>query len=159
MGYRIGQGFDVHPFAEGRRLVLGGVDIPHSKGLAGHSDADALLHAITDAVLGALGWSDIGTWFPNTDPAIKGAPSTFFLREVWKKASAEGWTLVNCDSMILAERPKIAPFISQMKQNIAAVFDALPGDIGVKATTTEKLGFVGREEGIAASAVVLLEKK
>ena len=158
MKLRVGTGFDVHPLTTGRKLVLGAVEIPHEKGLDGHSDADALLHAVTDAVLGALGWDDIGTFFPNTDPKWKGAPSSTFLAQIWEKAEREGWSLVNCDTVILAEAPKMKPHIPQMREKLAQLFNAEAGQIGVKATTMEKLGFVGREEGIAAQAVVLLQK-
>jgi 2-C-methyl-D-erythritol 2,4-cyclodiphosphate synthase len=153
---RIGQGFDVHAFASGRKLVLGGVEIAHTKGLQGHSDADVLLHALTDAILGALSWGDIGQWFPDTSDEFRGADSKELLRRVWKKASADGWTVVNCDCTILAEQPKIGPHMDAMKAGIAPILGVGADAIGLKATTTEKLGFIGREEGIAAMAVVLL---
>ena len=154
--YRIGNGWDVHAFESGRPLVLGGVTIPHEKGLAGHSDADALLHAIADSVLGALALGDIGDMFPNNDPQWKNADSRKLLALVWEKASSAGWSLVNCDCMVLLERPKLAPHILAMREQIAKVFVAQVSQISIKATTSEGLGFVGREEGIAASSSVLL---
>lgn len=156
---RIGQGFDVHPLVDGRRLILGGVEIPHEKGLEGHSDADVLLHALTDAILGALAWGDIGQWFPNTEPQYRGADSLTLLSAVWQRAHSEGWTVVNCDCMLLAERPKVKDYLPTMQARIAERLGAQPTQIGIKATTTERLGFVGREEGIAASAVVLLQRE
>ncbi len=155
---RIGQGFDVHSFAEGRPLYLGTVAVPHTHGLKGHSDADVLLHAVMDAVLGALGWGDIGVWFPDRDPAFKNIRSELLFRRIWDKAAAEGWKLINCDSVIMAQQPIIAPYAEKMKVAMATLFSAERGQIGIKATTTEHLGFVGRQEGIAASAVVLLER-
>ncbi len=160
---RIGQGIDVHCFADGpqavgRKLVLGGVEIPNAVGLWGHSDADVVLHAVTDAVLGALAWGDIGKWFPDTDSQYLNADSKMLLETVWQKASAESWKLVNLDITVLAQKPRIAPHIEAMQSSIAEVFSALVTQIGIKATTTERLGFVGREEGIVASAVVLLAK-
>lgn len=157
-GFRIGQGIDVHPYAEDRPLVLGGVTIPGGPGLAGHSDADVLLHAITDAVLGALAWGDLGSWFPDTDEQYRNADSAGLLAAVWSKASAEGWTLGNVDAMVLAEVPRLAPHIGQMRSRIAELMGAIPEQVSVKATTTEKLGFVGRKEGMVASAVVLLTR-
>jgi 2-C-methyl-D-erythritol 4-phosphate cytidylyltransferase/2-C-methyl-D-erythritol 4-phosphate cytidylyltransferase/2-C-methyl-D-erythritol 2,4-cyclodiphosphate synthase len=157
---RIGQGFDVHAFAEGRRLVVGGVTIPHERGLLGHSDADVLLHAIADAVLGALGLGDIGKHFPDTDPAYKDADSVKLLEHVWSLAKERGWRLGNVDATIIAQRPKMAPHIPRMVETIARVLEAdEPSQVNVKATTTERLGFTGREEGIAAQAVVCLVKK
>ena len=153
---RIGQGFDVHPFDAARPLRLGGVSIADAPGLRGHSDADVVLHAVTDAVLGALGWGDIGGWFPDTDASLAGADSRGFLSDVIKKASAEGWAVVNCDIVILAEKPRIAPHVGLMKAEIGRCMHLSPERVGIKATTTERLGFVGREEGIAASAVALL---
>ncbi len=153
---RVGQGFDVHAFAAGRKLILGGVEIPFERGLVGHSDADVLLHALTDGFLGALGWDDIGEWFPDTDPRWAGASSEIFLKAVWDKAQAEGWRLVNCDCSILAERPKLRQYIPQMRQRIADLLGVAVSRISIKATTTEHLGFIGREEGILSSAVVLL---
>ena len=158
MTIRIGQGIDVHPFEDGRPLIIGGVTIPAQRGLAGHSDADVLLHAITDAVLGALGWGDIGQLFPNTDERFRGKDSRYFVREVWARASGEGWQLINCDCTILAEVPKIMPHAEKMRAVISGLFGVSEQQVSIKATTTERLGFVGREEGIVATAVVLLEK-
>ncbi|MFN8388944.1 MAG: 2-C-methyl-D-erythritol 2,4-cyclodiphosphate synthase [Bdellovibrionota bacterium] len=156
---RTGFGYDVHPFEAGRPLMLGGIEIAHDRGLAGHSDADVLLHALTDAVLGALAWGDIGTWFPNTDQKFRGADSKELFRAVWAKATEEGWMLVNCDSVIIAECPKLNPHMLRMRESIASLFGSTADRIGLKATTNEKLGFVGREEGIAAQSSVLLYKK
>lgn len=155
---RIGQGFDVHAFAEGRPLILGGITIPHEKGLIGHSDADVLLHTITDAALGAIGRVDIGTHFPDTDVAFKDADSAVLLEEVWRFVEEEGYQLGNVDCTILAERPKMGPHIPKMRQRIAELLHAEESQVNIKASTTEKLGFVGREEGIAALAVILLVK-
>ena len=154
--FRVGNGFDVHPFSDGGRLVLGGIEIPFEKGLSGHSDADVLLHAITDAVLGACAWGDIGSWFPDDDPQHKGADSKKFLHQVWVRAVDQGWSLGNCDSVVLAEAPKLRPHVDQIRESIAGVFSVDLSRISVKATTTEQLGFVGRGEGIAAMATVLL---
>ena len=153
----VGIGYDVHPLVPGRRLVLGGVDIPHPLGLEGHSDADALLHAITDAVLGAIGEVDIGHLFPNTDPSWKGAPSRVFLEEAARRVKARGGRIVNVDASLAAERPKIFPHIAAMKLNIARALGLDPARVGVKATTNERLGFIGREEGIAAMAVAAVD--
>ena len=153
----VGIGYDVHELVAGRRLVLGGVEIPHSKGLDGHSDADALMHAITDAVLGAIGEVDIGHLFPNTDPTWKNAPSRIFLEEAARRVAARGGRIVNVDASLAAEQPKIFPHISAMKSNIAAALGLDPRKIGVKATTNERLGFIGREEGIAAMAVAAID--
>ncbi len=158
MNLRIGQGVDVHAFAEGRPLILGGIEIPNAVGLLGHSDADVLLHSVTDAVLGALAWGDIGQWFPNTDERWKGADSKELLREVWKKATVEGWSLVNCDVNVIAEKPKLLPFVPAMRTSIAGLFGVKTDCVSVKATTSERLGFVGREEGIFSTAVVLLSQ-
>lgn len=157
--FRIGQGFDVHEFAENRPLIIGGVTIPHEKGLIGHSDADVLLHTVTDALLGAIGEGDIGRHFPDTDPTFKDADSAVLLQHVWKLVKEKGFTLGNADCTIMAQRPKMAPYIGQMRERIAELLDADVSQVNVKATTTEKLGFVGREEGIAAQAVVLLVAK
>jgi 2-C-methyl-D-erythritol 2,4-cyclodiphosphate synthase len=157
-GARIGNGFDVHALVAGRRLVLGGVTIPYERGLAGHSDADALLHAICDAILGALGAGDIGSHFPDTDPAYKDADSRALLRRVWQRASATGYSLGNIDATIIAQAPRLAPHVAQMIANIATDCDARTDQVNVKATTTEHLGFAGRGEGIAALASVLLVK-
>ena len=153
----VGIGYDVHPLVEGRKLVLGGVEIPHTHGLAGHSDADALMHAITDALIGAIGEPDIGHFFPNTDPRWRGVASSVFLREAAAQVRVRGGRIVNVDSSLIAERPKIAPHLQQMKECIAAALDIHVRKVGVKATTNEKLGFIGREEGIAAMAVAAVE--
>ncbi len=155
---RIGQGFDVHAFSEGRPLIIGGVTIPYEKGLLGHSDADVLLHAITDALLGAAGEGDIGKHFPDTDPAYKGADSKRLLLDSWKLVEKKGYSLGNIDCTIIAQKPKMLPYIEEMRGVIAGIFGVDVERINVKATTTEKLGFPGREEGIAAQAVVLIEK-
>ena len=157
-GWRIGCGFDVHRLAPGRRLVLGGVTLPFDRGLDGHSDADVLLHAICDAVLGAIGHGDIGKHFPDTDPAYKDADSRTLLRAVWQRAAAEGYVLGNVDAVVVAEAPRLSPHTAQMTANIAADCNAEPHRVNVKATTTEGLGFTGRGEGIAAWATVLLVK-
>jgi 2-C-methyl-D-erythritol 2,4-cyclodiphosphate synthase len=156
---RIGHGYDVHRLVEGRKLILGGVDIPYGKGLLGHSDADVLLHAISDAILGAIGEGDIGRHFPDTDPRYKGADSLKLLAHVMKLAEDKGFRLGNLDATIVAQRPKLAPHIPLMRQNIAGVLSAEIDRVNVKATTTEELGFAGRGEGIAAYAVTLMEKK
>lgn len=155
---RIGQGFDVHAFSEGRPLIIGGVTIPYEKGLLGHSDADVLLHAITDALLGAAGEGDIGKHFPDTDPAYKDADSKRLLLDSWKLVEKKGYSLGNIDCTIIAQKPKMLPYIEEMRGVIAGIFGVDAERINVKATTTEKLGFPGREEGIAAQAVVLIEK-
>ena len=156
---RIGHGYDVHRLVEGRKLILGGVDIPYEKGLLGHSDADVLLHAISDAILGAIGEGDIGRHFPDTDPRYKGADSLKLLAHVMKLAEEKGFMLGNVDATIVAQRPKLAPHIPLMRENIAGVLSAGIDRVNVKATTTEELGFAGRGEGIAAYAVALLEMK
>jgi 2-C-methyl-D-erythritol 2,4-cyclodiphosphate synthase len=153
----VGIGYDVHQLVEGRKLVLGGVPIPHSKGLDGHSDADVLLHAICDAVLGAIGESDIGHFFPNTDPRWRGAPSHVFLEEAARQIAFREGKLVNIDATLIAQQPKIAPHIAEMKTNIARALNVSPAKIGIKATTNEHLGFIGREEGIAAMAVASVD--
>jgi 2-C-methyl-D-erythritol 2,4-cyclodiphosphate synthase len=153
---RIGNGFDVHALVAGRRLVLGGVEVPFDRGLAGHSDADVLLHAICDAILGAVGEGDIGRHFPDTDAAYKDADSRVLLRHVWQRASNAGYVLGNVDVTVIAQAPRLATYIPQMKANIASDLDATAGQVNVKATTTEHLGFAGRGEGIAAIATVLL---
>ena len=158
MNIRIGNGLDVHALVTGRNLVLGGVTIPFERGLKGHSDADALLHAICDAVLGALGEGDIGAHFPDTDPRYKDADSRILLRTIWQRAVAEGYSLGNVDATVVAESPRLAPYIRQMTANIASDLGAAIEQVNVKATTTEGLGFAGRGEGIAALATVLLIK-
>lgn len=155
---RIGEGYDVHRFAEGRRLVLGGVEIPYEKGLLGHSDADAALHALMDAMLGALALGDIGKHFPDTDEKYRGISSLRLLEETAGLVRAEGYELVNADITIVAQRPKLAPYIPEMRRVIADTLGANLGDISVKATTEEGLGFTGSGEGLAARAVVLMEK-
>jgi len=157
--FRIGQGFDVHRFEEGRKLIIGGVEIPYEKGLLGHSDADVLLHAITDAILGAMALKDIGTHFPDNDPAYKNANSAELLKEVWQMAKEQGYKLVNMDCTVIAQKPKMAPYIDSIRKRISGIVESDEGKINVKATTTEGLGFTGREEGIAAMAVVLLIKE
>lgn len=155
---RVGQGFDVHQLVEGRPCIIGGVTIPYEKGLLGHSDADVLLHAITDAILGALGLGDIGKHFPDTDAAFKDADSLKLLEQVWKLVRERGYKLGNIDSTIIAQRPKMQPFIPQMAEIIAKALEADVSQVNVKATTTEQLGFTGRGEGIAAQSVVCLIK-
>lgn len=155
---RVGQGYDVHQLVTGRPLIIGGVHIPYEKGLLGHSDADVLLHAVTDACLGAVGLGDIGSYFPDNDDAYKNADSSILLKHVWEMIKGKGYQLVNIDATIIAQKPKMAPYIELMKTKIASVLEAEREQINVKATTTEKLGFTGREEGIASLAVVLLEK-
>ncbi|TLG77156.1 2-C-methyl-D-erythritol 2,4-cyclodiphosphate synthase [Culicoidibacter larvae] len=155
---RIGQSTDIHVLVEGRPLILGGVEIPHNKGLAGHSDADVLLHAIAESMLGALALGDLGKHFPDTDPKYKDVDSKFLLQEVHKLVIEAGYHIVNIDSLVLAQKPKLAPHILVMRETIAALLDIEMDQINVKATTGEKVGFVGREEGIMAQAVVLLEK-
>lgn len=156
---RVGQGFDVHQLVEGRKLIVGGVDIPYERGLFGHSDADVLLHAICDALLGAAGLGDIGRHFPDSDPRYKGIDSRRLLREVVHLLRGKGWIVANLDATIIAQAPKMAPYILQMAENIAADLEVAADCINVKATTTEKLGFTGRGEGIAAQAVCLIEKR
>ncbi|MCM3387665.1 2-C-methyl-D-erythritol 2,4-cyclodiphosphate synthase [Ureibacillus chungkukjangi] len=157
--FRVGQGFDVHAFAEGRPLIIGGVEIPHERGLLGHSDADVLLHTVTDAALGAIGEGDIGHHFPDTDPEFKDADSAKLLEYIWNIVEEKGYVLGNVDCTIMAQRPKMAPYIEPMRNRIAELLKADPSQVNVKATTTEKLGFTGREEGIAAMATILLIKK
>lgn len=149
----VGIGYDVHPLVTGRKLVLGGVEIPHLKGLDGHSDADALMHAICDAVLGALGEGDIGQFFPNTDPRWRGAQSKLFLQEAARQVTFRHGNIVNIDATVIAQEPKLMPHASAMKRNIADALGIREGKVGIKATTNEGLGFIGREEGIAAMAV------
>jgi 2-C-methyl-D-erythritol 2,4-cyclodiphosphate synthase len=153
----VGIGYDVHALVPERKLVLGGVEIPHIKGLDGHSDADALMHAICDAILGAVGETDIGHFFPNTDPRWKNAPSKIFLQEAAAQVARRGGTIVNVDSTVIAQAPKLFPHIAAMKKNIAAALGIPESRVGVKATTNEKLGFAGREEGIAAMAVASVD--
>ncbi|MFS0689593.1 2-C-methyl-D-erythritol 2,4-cyclodiphosphate synthase [Sporosarcina sp. 179-K 8C2 HS] len=155
---RIGQGFDVHQFEEGRPLIIGGITIPYEKGLTGHSDADVLLHTVTDAALGAIGEGDIGRHFPDTDQAFKDADSAVLLQKVWEIVETKGYRLGNIDCTIMAQRPKMAPHIETIRARIAELLNADVSQVNVKATTTEKLGFVGREEGIASMATILLLK-
>jgi 2-C-methyl-D-erythritol 2,4-cyclodiphosphate synthase len=154
---RIGQGFDVHALVPGRKLILGGVEVAHDRGLAGHSDADVLLHAICDALLGAAGLGDIGRHYPDGDPAYKDADSRALLRDVADKLAAASWRVVNVDATVIAQAPRIAPYVERMVANIAADLRVAPRAVNVKATTTERLGFAGRGEGIAAQAVALIE--
>lgn len=156
---RIGQSIDIHKLVEGRKLILGGVEIPHTKGLLGHSDADALLHAIIEAIIGAMGLKDIGTHFPDTDPKYKGISSLLLLEETYKLMDREGYKIGNVDSLVMIERPKMAPHIDQMKQNIANALHCELSQVNVKATRGEGLGFVGEELGVQATAVVLLVRK
>ena len=156
---RVGNGFDVHALVAGRRLVIGGVTIPHEMGLLGHSDADVLLHAICDAILGALGAGDLGAHFPDSDAAYKDADSRALLRQVWRRAGAAGYALGNIDATVIAEAPRLAPHIAQMVANVAADCGARADQVNIKATTTEHLGFAGRGEGIAALASVLLVRR
>ncbi|HBQ89273.1 MAG: 2-C-methyl-D-erythritol 2,4-cyclodiphosphate synthase [Alcaligenes faecalis] len=156
MPIRVGQGFDVHVLCEGRPLILGGVTIPHTHGLMGHSDADALLHAITDAILGAAGLGDIGRHFPDTDPQYKGADSRVLLRHAYEQVRAAGWLVGNVDATIHAQKPKIAPHAPAMVANIEADLKLEPGSVNIKGKTNEAIGFVGRQEGIAVTAVALL---
>jgi 2-C-methyl-D-erythritol 2,4-cyclodiphosphate synthase len=154
---RVGIGYDVHQLVAGRKLILGGVEIPHPKGLDGHSDADVLMHAICDAVLGALGEEDIGHFFPNTDSRWKDAPSIVFLQEAARQVGQRQGKIVNVDSTLIAQQPKVYPHIAEMKKRIAAALGVSEKQIGVKATTNERMGFIGREEGIAAMAVASVE--
>jgi len=155
---RIGHGYDVHRLVEGRDLILGGVKIEYEKGLLGHSDADVLLHAVSDALLGAAGLGDIGRHFPDTDPKYKGADSLELLRQVYRKISEKGYKVGNIDVTMIAQRPKLKDYIPQMQANIAAAVEAEPDRVNVKATTEEKLGFTGTGEGMACHAVCLLEE-
>ena len=155
-GLRVGQGYDVHAFAEGRKLILGGVDVPHVRGLLGHSDADVLAHAISDALLGGIRGGDIGKLFPDTDPAFKDADSLKLLAAVADKVRAEGYVILDVDSVIAAQAPKLSPYREAMRENLAATMGIAVENVGVKATTTEHLGFEGREEGISETAVCLL---
>jgi 2-C-methyl-D-erythritol 2,4-cyclodiphosphate synthase len=157
MSMRVGQGFDVHRLVAGRRLVVGGVEIAHDKGLLGHSDADVLLHAICDALLGAAALGDIGRHFPDSDPRYKDADSRTLLREVARRVKEQGHAIANIDATIVAQAPRMAPHVPAMVANIAADCGMRPGDVNVKATTTEHLGFAGRGEGIAAQAICLLK--
>lgn len=158
MNIRVGQGYDVHQLVEGRPLILGGVTIPFEKGLLGHSDADALLHAVTDALLGALGLGDIGSHFPDTAEEFKDADSRMLLRKAYDTVQAEGWRVVNLDATIVAQKPKLAPYIAAMRAHLAADLGVSEDCVNIKGKTNEKLGYLGRMEGIEAQAVVLLMK-
>ena len=155
---RVGIGYDVHKLVEGRKLIIGGVEIPYHKGLLGHSDADVLVHSLMDSILGALSEGDIGKHFPDTDMEYKDISSIVLLERVNKIMIKRGYKLVNADNVIAAQQPKLAPYIDQMRENIAKVLNVSVEDVGIKATTTEGLGFVGREEGISSNSVCLLEK-
>jgi len=155
---RVGLGYDVHAFQAGRKLILGGVKIDHNMGLAGHSDADVLVHAVMDAILGACGLGDIGIHFPDSDKKYKDISSLALLDEVRKKMEQKGFSIINIDSILIMEKPKVSPYIGNMKKNIAATLKMDEADINIKATTTEGLGFCGREEGIAAQCIILLEQ-
>ena len=159
MTMRIGHGYDVHRLVEGRKLILGGVEVPHTLGLLGHSDADVLTHAVMDALLGAAALGDIGRHFPDTDPAYAGADSLKLLDHVVELLEKKGYQVGNVDTTILAQKPKLAPYIEKMRDNLAARMKVEPDQVNVKATTEEKLGFTGAEEGIAAHAVALLSLK
>ncbi len=159
MNYRTGIGFDVHAFAEGRKLILGGIEIPFEKGLAGHSDADAVLHAITDALLGSLALGDIGKHFPDSDNKYKNADSSLFLIETYKLVKEKDYFLSNLDVVITLQQPKLLPYIDKMREKIASMLNAEVDQISIKATTTEGLGFAGREEGIAVFATVTVVKR
>jgi 2-C-methyl-D-erythritol 2,4-cyclodiphosphate synthase len=154
---RVGLGYDVHPLVSGRKLFLGGIEIPHDQGLDGHSDADVFLHAIADAILGAIGSGDIGVHFPNSDPRWKGAPSLVFLERIGEILQEQGATLHNVDATLIAEAPKIVSHVPAMREAIAKALGVSPSQIGLKATTNEKLGFAGRKEGIAAMATALVD--
>ena len=155
---RIGQGYDVHKLTEGRKCIICGVDIPHEKGLLGHSDADVALHALSDAILGAAAMGDIGRLFPDNDPKYEGADSRVLLRRVVEEVGKKGYHVVNADITIVAQRPKMMPYIEKMRQNVCEDLETDIDNISIKATTTEKLGFEGRGEGISAMAVVLVDK-
>jgi len=156
---RTGIGFDVHSFTEGRKLILGGIEIKHDKGLAGHSDADAVLHAITDALLGSIALGDIGTHFPDNDPRYKNADSTIFLKKAHELLRNKGYYINNVDTVIMLQQPKISPYTQKMIEKISKILDIGADRISIKATTTEKLGFVGREEGISVMAVATVVRK
>jgi len=156
---RIGQGFDFHPLIEGRTLVLGGVEIPHSRGLSGHSDADVVTHALANGILGALGKGDLGSHFPDRDERYKGISSLKLLRQVWELARQEGWCLVNADLTIFAQEPRLSPYVATMRSKLAATLDVAAELINVKVSSPERLGSLGRAEGMAAAAAVLLEAR
>jgi 2-C-methyl-D-erythritol 2,4-cyclodiphosphate synthase len=158
MELRIGHGFDVHRFRRGRKLILGGVEIPHDRGLAGHSDADAVLHALINAILGALADGDIGSHFPDSDPAYKDVASSKLLKEVLRIMRRKRFKLVNADVTVVAQRPKLSPHYARIRKNVASLCDVAEGRVNIKATTTEKLGWAGAGKGMAATAVVLLSR-
>jgi len=158
MSFRVGLGFDTHQFADGRDLILGGIKIEHHQGLKGHSDADVLCHAITDAILGALALGDIGTHFPDTDPAYKNADSIELLKKANSLINKKAYSITNIDSTVIAEKPKLLPYIEQIQNRIAEALGLRSGQVSVKATTSEKMGYVGRGEGINAQAIVLIQK-
>jgi len=155
---RVGQGFDVHPFADNRKLILAGIEIPYERGLAGHSDADVLYHALCDALLGAVGQGDIGHHFPDTDAQYKNADSALFVSQTVQLLKTLGWEIGNVDCTIMAQEPKIAPYVPQMKKTMATLLLVSEQDVNIKATTTERLGFIGRKEGIAAGVVALVTR-
>ncbi len=158
MKYRVGNGFDFHPLRPGRKLILGGVEVPHDTGLVGHSDADVLAHALANAILGALGLGDLGSHFPDSDPRHAGADSIGLLTQVWAMATSRGWRLENADLTVFAERPKLKPHIVAMRQRLAAALAVAPEDVNVKAASPEGLGALGRGEGMAAAAIVMLSR-
>jgi len=158
MNIRVGQGYDVHAFADNRKLILAGVEIPYERGLAGHSDADVLYHALCDALLGAVGQGDIGHHFPDTDAQYKNTDSALFVSQTVKLLKTLGWEIGNVDCTIMAQEPKLAPYVPHMKKNMAALLLVSEQDVNIKATTTERLGFIGRKEGIAAEAVALVSR-
>lgn len=158
MSFRIGQGFDFHPLVEGRRLILAGVEIPHSHGLQGHSDADVAVHALANAVLGAIGEGDLGMRFPDSDPSYKDADSIILLSSVWARALELAWTLANADITIFAQRPRLAPYLADMRTRLARAIGVDAARVNVKASNPESLGALGRGEGMAAAAIVLLER-
>lgn len=157
MKSRVGQGFDFHPLETGRRLVIGGIEIPYERGLKGHSDADVAAHALCNAILGALGEGDLGRHFPDTDPRYKDADSIRLLQEVWRLARERGWSLTNADLTIFAQRPKLAPYLDAMRERLATVMGVEPSRLNVKASSPEGLGALGRGDGMAASAAIMIE--
>ncbi len=157
MNIKIGIGYDIHRLVEGRKLIIGGVDIPHSKGLLGHSDADVLIHSINDAILGACGLGDIGFHFPNTDMKYKDISSLILMEKVVQLMKDSKYKIINCDNILIIEKPQIAPYVNLMKEKLCKVLEIKKENLNIKATTNEKLGFCGREEGIAAQSIVLLE--
>jgi 2-C-methyl-D-erythritol 2,4-cyclodiphosphate synthase len=158
MIYRVGQGFDFHPLVEGRKLVIGGVEIPHTTGLGGHSDADVAAHALSNAILGAIGEGDLGRHFPDSDPRYSGADSIALLAEVWKTASSRGWRLGNADVTVFAQAPKLAPYLDRMRTRMASAMNTEEALVNVKASNPEGIGALGRGDGMAAAAIVMLEK-